>query len=378
MNEGARREDLRIGVLGGGQLGRMLSEAGRPLGVRFRFWDPGSAEPILGFGEHVRAAWDDSEALERFLSGLDLVTYEFENVPVELVEAIEERLPVRPGSAALRVAQDRLAEKTRFETLGIETNAFRSVDDLESLERAAAEIGLPAVLKTRRMGYDGKGQEVLRPGSDLAAAFGRLGGVPCILEAFVPFDREVSLVAVRDEAGELHPYPLVQNTHSAGILVRTEAPATDVSDALQHQAERAVAALAEDLGYVGTLAVEFFQVGDRLLANEMAPRVHNSGHWTQDGAITSQFENHIRAVCRMPVGSTAAQGAAVMLNLIGRRGDDALGGVAGATHHDYGKSERPGRKVGHVNVVGASQAEAAERAERAAEAYDGPELAPSA
>jgi len=369
---------LRVGILGGGQLGRMLAEAGRPLGVDFRFWDPGPAEPIAGFGEHIRAAWDDVEALHRFLDGLDLVTYEFENVPVALVERIATSHTVRPGAAALEVAQDRLAEKIRFEALGIATNAFRAVDDGASLARAVEDIGLPAVLKTRRLGYDGKGQEVLREGDDAAAAFERLGSVPCILEAFVPFDREVSLVAVRDVDGALHPYPLVENRHTEGILVRTDAPAGGVSDTLRSQAEGAVAALAEDLGYVGTLAVEFFQVGEQLLANEMAPRVHNSGHWTQDGAETSQFENHVRAVCAMPVGPTGVAHPTVMLNLIGRLGDpERLAGCAGAVAHDYGKSERPGRKVGHVNVVGSSSAEAAERAAAVAAVYEGPELAPS-
>lgn len=367
-----------VGILGGGQLGRMLSEAGRPLGMSFRFWDPGPAEPIAGFGEHIRAPWDDPEALERFLDGVDAVTYEFENVPVDLVRRIAERLPVRPGGAALEVAQDRLAEKTRFTALGIETNAFHAVEDAASLRVAVEQLGLPAVLKTRRLGYDGKGQEVLREGDDPVAAFARLGSVPCILEAFVPFDREVSLVAVRDQSGVLHSYPLVENDHIEGILVRTEAPARGVSDAVRKQAEAAVGALADDLGYIGTLAVEFFQVGERLLANEMAPRVHNSGHWSQDGAETSQFENHVRAVCGLPIGPTGAAHPTVMLNLIGRLGDpERLAACEGATAHDYGKSERPGRKVGHVNVVGDSAREASERAGRVAETYSGPELAPS-
>lgn len=370
--------DLRVGVLGGGQLGRMLAQAGRPLGMAFRFWDPGRAEPIAGFGEHLRAPWDDAEALERFVDGLDVVTYEFENVPVSLVERIAERVPVHPGAAALEVAQDRLEEKSCFERLGIDTNAWRPVDDIAGVETAVAEIGLPAVLKTRRLGYDGKGQEVLRKVEEAVPAFERLGGVPCILEAFVPFDREVSLVAVRTDDGALHPYPLVENAHRDGILVRTEAPAPGVSDAVRAQAEKAVAALASELGYVGTLAVEFFQVGERLLANEMAPRVHNSGHWTQDGAATSQFENHVRAICGLPVGPTDAVHPTVMLNLIGRRGNaERLLACDGAALHDYGKSERPGRKVGHVNVTGTSAAQASARAEAASAAYEGPELAAS-
>lgn len=369
--------DHRVGVLGGGQLGRMLAEAGRPLGMAFRFWDPGAAESIAGFGEHIRADWDDDAALERFVEGLDVVTYEFENVPVSLAHRLQDFVPVRPGPAALDVAQDRLSEKTRFESLGIATNGYWPVDGPGSLASAVAEVGFPAVLKTRRFGYDGKGQEVLRAAADVDGAFDRLGSVPCILEAFVPFDREVSMVAVRTLDGQLHPYPLVENAHVEGILSRTDAPAPDVSDTVRLQAEEAVRALANSLDYVGTLAVEFFQVGDRLLANEMAPRVHNSGHWSQDGAVTTQFENHVRAVCGLPVGPTAVAWPTVMLNLIGRRGHpETLLACRGARLHDYGKSERPGRKVGHVNVLGSSFEEALERAGAVREVIGDPELEP--
>ena len=368
--------DHQVGILGGGQLGRMLAEAGRPLGVAFRFWDPGAAESIAGFGEHIRADWDDDAAFERFLAGLDVVTWEFENVPVSLAHRIGEFVPVRPGPAALDVAQDRLSEKTRFESLGIATNAWLPIDGQGALESAIAEIGLPAVLKKRRFGYDGKGQEVLRTEADVAGAFERIGAVPCILEAFVPFDREVSLVAVRTIDGRVHPYPLVENTHVEGILSRTDAPAAAVSDGVRARAEEAVRALADSLDYVGTLAVEFFQVGDELLANEMAPRVHNSGHWSQDGAVTSQFENHVRAVCGLPLGPTSVAWPTVMLNLIGRRGDpEALLACDGARLHDYGKSERPGRKVGHVNVLGSTRDAALERAEVVRGVIGEPELA---
>ncbi|MDT8368499.1 MAG: 5-(carboxyamino)imidazole ribonucleotide synthase [Longimicrobiales bacterium] len=354
----------RIGVLGGGQLGRMLAEAGRPLGFTFRFWDPGSAEAIQGFGDHLRAAWDDDDAFERFVEGVEVVTLEFENVPVELVRRIAARVPVRPGAAALEVAQDRLNEKRRFTELGIRTNAFRSVDSESGLGAALDEIGMPAVLKTRRLGYDGKGQRVLRDAADVEGAFDALGGVPCILEAFVPFDREVSLVAVRTLEGELHPWPLVENRHHEGILVRTDAPADGVSESVRRQAEEGVRALADSLDYVGTLAVEFFQTGDVLLANEMAPRVHNSGHWTQDGATTSQFENHLRAITALPLGPASLARPTVMLNLIGERGDPAtLLEYEGSRLHDYGKSPRPGRKVGHVNLVGSTATQARQRAE---------------
>lgn len=367
--------DHHVGILGGGQLGRMLAEAGRPLGMAFRFWDPGAAESIAGFGEHIRADWDDDAAFERFLRGLDVVTWEFENVPVSLAHRIGEFVPVRPGPAALDVAQDRLSEKTRFESLDIATNAWLPIDGQGALESAIAEIGLPAVLKKRRFGYDGKGQEVLRSEADVAGAFERIGAVPCILEAFVPFDREVSLVAVRTIDGRVHPYPLVENTHVEGILSRTDAPAAEVADGVRAQAEDAVRALADSLDYVGTLAVEFFQVGDELLANEMAPRVHNSGHWSQDGAVTSQFENHVRAVCGLPLGPTSVAWPTVMLNLIGRRGDpEALLACDGARLHDYGKSERPGRKVGHVNVLGSTRDAALERAEVVRGVIGDPEL----
>jgi 5-(carboxyamino)imidazole ribonucleotide synthase len=380
VTRGAPIADLRVGVLGGGQLGRMLAEAGRPLGVAFRFWDPGDAEPITGFGEHLRAEWDDDAAFERFVDGLDVVTYEFENVPVELARRIRDVVPVHPDPAALDVAQDRLSEKSRFESLGIATNAFWPVDGPGSLASALEAVGYPAVLKTRRFGYDGKGQEVLRGEADAEGALERLGSVPCILEAFVPFERELSLVAVRAADGRFHPYPLVENRHVEGILVRTDAPADNVTASVRAQAETAVRTLAEALDYVGTLAVEFFEVEDgqggvRLLANEMAPRVHNSGHWTQDGAVTSQFENHVRAVCGLPVGPTSVAWPTVMLNLIGRRGDaESLLSLDGARLHDYGKSERPGRKVGHVNVLGSSGAAARDRAAAVLAACGGPEL----
>lgn len=356
---------LNIGVLGGGQLGRMLALAGMPLGMRFRFFDPGSAEAVQGIGDHVRAPWDDMDALDRFADGLDFATYEFENVPVDAARRIARAVTLRPGVSALEIAQDRLNEKRRFTELGIRTNDYRTVDSDEELTEAVADIGLPAVLKTRRLGYDGKGQRVLRSDEDVRGAFADLGRVPCILESFVEFDREVSLVAVRETDGTMHAYPLVRNTHVDGILVRTDAPAAGAGGMLQARAERAVQSLAESLGYVGTLAVEFFQKGDELLANEMAPRVHNSGHWTQDGAAVSQFENHIRAVTGLPVGSTRARGHTTMLNVIGEHVDPArLLDVPGTRMHHYGKSARAGRKIGHVNVIGAEEADVEARARR--------------
>lgn len=341
-----------IGVLGGGQLGRMLALAGIPMGLRFRFLESKRPCPADAVGTVVRAAYDDDSALASFADGLDLVTYEFENVPVEAVDYLAASTIVRPGSEALQMAQDRLREKEGFERLGIDTNGYRAVETLEELEAALDEIGLPAVVKTRRMGYDGKGQAIVREEGDLKEAWEAVGGVPLLVESFVEFDRELSLVAARSRDGAFAAYELVENVHENGILYTTEAPASDIPKALQKKAEDAVLRLMEELQYVGVMAVEFFQVGDKLLANEMAPRVHNSGHWTQDGAVTSQFENHLRAILGLPLGGTASKGVTVMLNLLG--GAPHLETVAEeprAHLHLYDKRSRPGRKIGHVNVV---------------------------
>ena len=341
-----------IGVLGGGQLGRMLALAGIPMGIRFRFLESKRPCPADAVGTVIRAAYDDEAALATFADGLDLVTYEFENVPVSTAETLAATTIVRPGSAALEMAQDRLAEKEGFERLGIPTNGYRAVETRAELEAALEELGLPALVKTRRMGYDGKGQAIIRTAEDVDDAWEAIGGVPLLVESFVDFDREVSLVAVRSRDGAFAAYPLVENAHRNGILYTTEAPASDVSKTLQRTAEDAVLRLMEDLQYVGVIAVEFFQVGEELLANEMAPRVHNSGHWTQDGAVTSQFENHLRAILGLPLGGTEAKGVTVMLNLLG--GTPHLETVAAeprAHLHLYDKRSRPGRKVGHINVV---------------------------
>lgn len=341
-----------IGVLGGGQLGRMLALAGIPLGLRFRFLESKRPCPADAVGTVVRAAYDDDSALASFADGLDLVTYEFENVPVGAVDYLAASTIVRPGSEALQMAQDRLREKEGFERLGIATNDYRAVETLEEVEAALEEVGLPAVVKTRRMGYDGKGQAIVREEGDLKEAWDAVGGVPLLVESFIEFDRELSLVGARSRDGAFAAYELVENVHVNGILYTTEAPASDVPKALQKKAEDAMLRLMEDLQYVGVMAVEFFQVGEELLANEMAPRVHNSGHWTQDGAVTSQFENHLRAIMGLPLGGTASKGVTVMLNLLG--GAPHLETVASeprAHLHLYDKRSRPGRKIGHVNVV---------------------------
>jgi 5-(carboxyamino)imidazole ribonucleotide synthase len=330
----------------------MLALAGIPMGIRFRFLESKRPCPADAVGTVIRAAYDDESALATFSDGLDLVTYEFENVPVSTVESLASSTIVRPGSAALEMAQDRLREKQGFERLGIATNRYKAVESREELEAALQEIGLPAVVKTRRMGYDGKGQAIIRAEGDLKEAWSAVGGQPLLVESYVDFDRELSLVAVRSRDGAFAAYPLVENVHEGGILYTTVAPAADVPKALQKKAEDAMLRLMEDLQYVGVMAIEFFQVGDELLANEMAPRVHNSGHWTLDGAVTSQFENHLRAILGLPLGGTDAKGVTVMLNLLG--GAPHLETVIAeprAHLHLYDKRSRPNRKVGHINVV---------------------------
>jgi 5-(carboxyamino)imidazole ribonucleotide synthase len=351
-----------VGVLGGGQLGRMLALAGYPLGLAFRFLDPDPDAPAGQLAEHVVVGFDDPESVEPFAAGLDVVTYEFENVPVTLARALERRLPVYPPPAALEASQDRLAEKTLFRRLGVPTAPFAAVDERGDLDRAAADFAYPCLLKTRRFGYDGKGQYLLRGPDDHRPAFEALGGVPLILERFVRFDREVSLVAVRGRDGVIRSYPLVENHHAGGILRLSLAPAPGLTEALQVQAETHIRRVLEEVNYVGVLAVEFFEDRGGLVANEMAPRVHNSGHWTIEGASTSQFENHLRAVLGLPLGCTAVAQPCAMLNLIGTAPAPAdVLAVPDAHLHLYGKAPRPGRKLGHVTVRAATQELLAER-----------------
>jgi 5-(carboxyamino)imidazole ribonucleotide synthase len=329
----------------------MLARAGEPLGVRCRFLDPSPDVPASRVGELVVGAYDDARALARLADGLAVITYEFENVPVESARRLAERACVFPPPAALEVSQDRVTEKQFLESVGIPVPPWRPVDRRADLDEAVAKLGWPAVLKTRRMGYDGKGQHVIRTAADIDAAWTRLAGRPLVLERFVRFDRELSILAVRGRDGSTACYPLVENRHDAGILRESRAPAPDVPPALQAHAEAHAHGVLDALGYVGVLAIELFQVGDRLLANEMAPRVHNSGHWTIEGAETSQFENHLRAITGLPLGGVAARGASAMLNLIGTLPDPAaVLAIPGAHLHLYGKTPRPGRKLGHVTV----------------------------
>jgi 5-(carboxyamino)imidazole ribonucleotide synthase len=342
-----------VAVLGGGQLGRMLGLAGIPLGLRFRFLDPGAGVPAAAVGELVVGPLGDEPSLVAVARDAAVVTYEWEGVPADAARFLADRVPVRPGARSLEVAQDRLTEKKTFRRLGIDTPAFAPVDERAQLERAVAEVGgFPAVLKTRRGGYDGKGQRVLREDADLDDAWSELGHVPLILESRVQFDRELSVLAVRGLDGAVASWPLVENLHEGGILRLSRAPAPSVDPGLQQRGEELARRLLDDLEHVGVLAVELFDVGGQLLANEIAPRVHNSGHWTIEGAETSQFENHLRALLGRPLGSTAPRGPSAMVNCIGEMPDrDAVLAVPGTHLHDYGKTPRPGRKLGHVTVT---------------------------
>ena len=359
---------MTIGILGGGQLGYMLALAGYPLGLRFRFLDPSPEAPVGRIAQRVTADFDDETALEKFASGLELITYEFENVPVAATRFLSERVSVFPPPAALEVAQDRLKEKALFRKLGIATTEFAPVHNLKSLDAAVGAIGLPAVLKTSRFGYDGKGQWILRMADDVAklkneiadtltktpgmnGAHSSQDSAPFILERFISFTRELSILGVRARNGDVAFYPLVQNRHHGGILRLSIAPAPSLAPGLQREAEDIAHRILTELDYAGVLAIEFFEHQGGLVANEMAPRVHNSGHWTIEGAVTSQFENHLRAILDLPLGSTKVYGFAAMLNLIGETPDTAeVLAIPGAHLHFYGKSPRPGRKLGHVTL----------------------------
>jgi 5-(carboxyamino)imidazole ribonucleotide synthase len=342
-----------VGVLGGGQLGRMLALAGYPLGLRFRFLETSADAPVAEVGELIAGSYDDPALLERFAESLAVATYEFENVPVTAARWLADRVPLSPPAEALEIAQDRLAEKLFFQSLGIPTPAFAAVDTKADLTTAIGQVELPAMLKTRRLGYDGKGQFTLHKPDNAMRAWEVLGGVPLLLERFVPFEWEVSILAVRGRTGDSAFYPLVEDHHQQGILRLSLAPAPRATPELQARAEAYATRVLDKLDYAGMLALEFFQLGGELLANEMAPRVHNSGHWTIEGAETSQFENHLRAILGLPLGPTAARGHSAMMNLIGmipeRR--DILS-VKDARLHLYGKPVRLGRKLGHITIVG--------------------------
>ena len=356
-----------VGILGGGQLARMLVLAGAPMGVRFVVVDS-SADACAGqVAPLLRADWRDFDALEKFARQVDVATFDFENVPAETAQWLAARTQVFPNPRALEIAQDRLAEKTLFRECGLATPEFAAVDTRAGLDAALRATGAPAILKTRRLGYDGKGQFRLKSAADADAAWQALGAQAdahgLILEAFVPFDLEVSVVAVRGRDGDFRAWPLTRNWHADGILSASLAPAR-VGDALASAAYAHARGIAEKLDYVGVFALELFVQDGRLLGNEMAPRVHNSGHWTIEGAVTSQFENHVRAVLGLPLGDTSARDASCMLNWVGELPDArAILREPGAHWHDYGKAPRAGRKVGHATICadGAALAQSVQR-----------------
>lgn len=340
---------MNVGILGGGQLGRMLALAAYPLADRCFVYDP---DPACCAGEvavlTVGSFYDDA-ALAKWARTCDVVTFESENIAASVIERIQAHVSVFPGLLSLSISQDRLVEKQRLQKLGIETVPFSAIDSLADLNEAIVNLRFPVVLKTRRGGYDGKGQKILRCADDVETAWRELGETNLIAEGFASFQREVSLIGVRDQQGGSVSYGLVANVHQRGVL---RVSRSLDADPLQSTAEKIVRHLMDDLGHVGALALEFFDVDGRLVANEIAPRVHNTGHWTIEGACTSQFENHIRAITGRPLGATQTRGICAMVNFIGGTPDlNVLLGLEGVHAHFYGKAGRPGRKIGHATVV---------------------------
>lgn len=347
-----------VGILGAGQLARMIALAGIPLGLDFIFLDPSADSCANKLGEHLLGDYSDPILLAQLAERADVVTYEFENVPAEVAEFLAAHTLVYPSPNALAIAQDRLVEKSFFQRLDIPTPTYAPVDSLESLKHALDKLGYPAILKSRTQGYDGKGQSLLKSVDDLNSAWELLQGVPSVVEAFVPFNREVSIIAVRNVSGAIVFYPLSENLHRGGILRVSEC---QDNDPMQKQAEIYVSRLLEELNYVGVLALELFEIDGNLLANEFAPRVHNSGHWTIEGAETSQFENHLRAILDLSLGATMPIDKSAMVNFIGGlpKTEDILE-IPHAHLHLYGKCPRKGRKVAHVTVRAKSPAQLSE------------------
>lgn len=345
-----------MGIVGAGQLGRMLALAGYPLGVRCLFLDRSAQSPGAQVAPTLVGDLEDAALLAELASRSEVLTFDWENISGSVLAPLESVTKVRPPRAALEVSQDRLAEKALFTKLKIPVAAHAAVESLAGLVSAARKIGLPGVLKTRRLGYDGKGQFVLRDSSHIEAAWHAIGGTGLIYEKFQAFSREVSLVGARSAAGKMVFYPLSANTHGDGILRYSVAPFTNPS--LEGTAQRYLKRVMNELQYIGILTIEFFVVKEKLVANEMAPRVHNSGHWTIEGCVTSQFENHLRAICDMPLGSTRALGHTAMINFLGTMPDrERLLSIEGLAFHDYGKEPRPGRKLGHCTILKARPTE---------------------
>ncbi|WP_283786510.1 5-(carboxyamino)imidazole ribonucleotide synthase [Bermanella sp. WJH001] len=347
----------RIGVIGSGQLGRMMAIDAAHLDTEFVFFDEAVKSPCSNLGETIQPSSQDS--LQHFINSVDVVTYESENTDAQLVKEINQSVPVYPGVSSLLNSQHRLTEKSFFQSIGIKTADFRKVTTKEELDLATKELGLPIILKTTREGYDGKGQALIRTQADVSSAWAELGDKELIAEAFVTFTRELSVIAARSVSGEIKIYPLAENDHSAGILRVSRVPAQNITPEKQEQAKGFITTLLEKLDHVGVLTLELFDTETGLVANEMAPRVHNSGHWSIEGAYCSQFENHIRAICDLPLGDTQArQPFAGMINIIGKHGDRNL--VLTQTncfYHAYGKDERLNRKIGHINIIANSEQE---------------------
>lgn len=348
-----------IGVIGGGQLARMLALAGYPLGLTFHILDTDPQSSVSVLSHQIVGEYGDGEKLRWLADHCQCLTYEFEHLPVGALEQVARRVPIFPSIEALKVSQDRAEEKALFRDLDIPTPRTASVATLSDLDAALTDIGLPAVLKTRRLGYDGRGQRLLQNHRGLATVWQELASQPLVVEEYVPFERELSIIAVRSRDGETAFYPLVENEHRHGIL-RTSVPRPD--DPLTQMGQRYAVRLLDALDYVGVLVLELFEVDGQLLANEFAPRVHNSGHWTIEGAQTSQFENHLRAILGLPLGSCRCVEQCMMINLIGELPDAAaLLAIPGAHLHVYGKSPRSNRKLGHVTVRAHDAATLAER-----------------
>jgi 5-(carboxyamino)imidazole ribonucleotide synthase len=339
-----------VGIVGAGQLGRMMALAGYPLGLRCLFLDRSPDAPGAQVAPILLGELEDAARLLELASRSDVVTFDWENISSKALAPLEKITTIRPPREALEVSQDRLQEKALFKTLKIPVAAHAAVDDKNDLLKATAKLGASGILKTRRLGYDGKGQCVIRRSADMDGAWDRMGGAGLIYEQFQKFSREVSIIGARSADGEIVYYPLSANTHAGGILRYSVAPYGNA--ALEKTARRYLKKIMEALDYVGVLTIEFFVVGGRLVANEMAPRVHNSGHWTIEGCVTSQFENHLRAICNLPLGSTRTVGHAAMVNFLGEMPDSSqLLTVEGLAFHDYGKEPRPGRKLGHCTIL---------------------------
>jgi 5-(carboxyamino)imidazole ribonucleotide synthase len=341
---------LRVGIVGAGQLGRMLALAGYPLGVRCSFLDRSADAPGAQVAPILVGPLEDAALLAELASRSDVVTFDWENISGNALAPLEKLTVIRPPRTALEVSQDRLQEKALFSRLRIPVAAYAAVDSKQQLVLAARRLGIPGVLKTRRMGYDGKGQFVIESTRQIGTAWDLIGGPGMIYEKFQAFSREISIVGARSATGETVYYPLSSNSHAGGILRYSVAPLTNLG--LERSARIYLKRIMIALDYVGVLAVEFFVVKGRLIANEMAPRVHNSGHWTIEGCVTSQFENHLRAICSMPLGSTRTLGHAAMINFLGQMPSrERLLKIDGLAFHDYGKDPRPGRKLGHCTIL---------------------------